>query len=132
MAEPGQNPRFSTTPHLPEALPVLLQRLWSASMGDKGGEKDIDKREVLWKETVNALDAEGGQDTPVDSPNVALLHWPPRPTQKEKLDMEAIRSSNIQGEFILSSNLYISERSLHNVFFGPLKNRTASPLAKMM
>ena len=84
MAEPGQKPRFSKTHHLPEALSVPVRRPQSASMGDKGGKKDIEKREVLWKETVNTLDREGGQDTTVDSQNVALLHYPPRPTQKKR------------------------------------------------
>lgn len=62
-----------------------------ASTADKGGEEDIEKREAPdewsqyhWKETVNTLDTDGGQDTTVDSQDMALLHSPPRPTQKRR------------------------------------------------
>lgn len=90
MAEPGQEPRFSTTHHLP-GLPLSQSKDPSlpAQVTEVG--KETEKREAPdeWsqyqrKGAVSSLDTGGGQDTTEDSQDTALLHAPPWPTQKKR------------------------------------------------
>lgn len=82
----GKNPDS-----LPPTISLRLTLPQFASPADKGRKEDIEKREAPdeWsqyqsEETVNTLDTDGGQDTTVDSQDMALLRSPPGPTQKRR------------------------------------------------